>query len=51
VRRVVRLGVRDGASVEVLSGVAPGEWVVSRGAYSVKLASTATESIGHGHAH
>jgi membrane fusion protein, heavy metal efflux system len=51
VRRPVRLGVRDGAYVEVLEGVAPGEWVVARGAYSVKLASMSTEAVGHGHAH
>jgi multidrug efflux pump subunit AcrA (membrane-fusion protein) len=50
-RRPVRLGIRDGDLVEVTEGVSPGEWVVARGAYSVKLASTSTESIGHGHAH
>jgi cobalt-zinc-cadmium efflux system membrane fusion protein len=51
VRRPVRLGIRDGAYVEIADGVAPGEWVVTRGAWSVKLASSSTESIGHGHAH
>ncbi len=50
-RRPVRLGIRDGDYVEVTEGVSPGEWVVATGAYSVKLASTSTESIGHGHAH
>ena len=50
-RRPVRLGVRDGDWVAVLEGVSPGEWVVSRGAYSIKLAATSTSSIGHGHAH
>lgn len=50
-RRVVRLGIRDGRYVEVRQGVSAGEWVVSTGAYMVKLASTSTESIGHGHAH
>lgn len=50
-RRPVRLGIRDGDHVEVTEGVSPGEWVVVAGAYSVKLASTSTESIGHGHAH
>jgi cobalt-zinc-cadmium efflux system membrane fusion protein len=50
-RRVVRLGVRDGAYVEALAGVAIDEWVVTRGAYSVKLASSSTASIGHGHTH
>ncbi len=50
-RRPVRLGVRDGRYVEILRGVAAGEWVVSRGAWSVKLAATATGAVGHGHAH
>lgn len=49
-RRVVQLGIRDGARVAVL-GVEPGEWIANVGAYSVKLASTSTESVGHGHAH
>lgn len=47
----VRLGVRDGEWVEVVEGVAPGERVVSRGAYLVKLAATRSGEIGHGHAH
>jgi cobalt-zinc-cadmium efflux system membrane fusion protein len=50
-RRMVRLGVRDGAYVEVLEGVTSGEWVVARGAYSIKLASSSTASAGHGHSH
>lgn len=49
-RRVVRLGVRDGDVVEV-EGVAPGDWIVSRGAWAVKLAGLQTDSLGHGHAH
>jgi len=50
-RRPVQIGIRDGRFVEVIAGVSPNEWVVARGAYSIKLASTSTESIGHGHAH
>ena len=50
-RRNVRLGIRDRGRVEVLDGVEPGERVVSRGNYYVKLASTSTGSIGHGHSH
>jgi cobalt-zinc-cadmium efflux system membrane fusion protein len=49
-RRSVELGIRDGEFIEV-RGVAPGEWVVARGAHSVKLASSATASVDHGHAH
>jgi cobalt-zinc-cadmium efflux system membrane fusion protein len=50
-RRMVQLGIRDGDYIEILDGVAPGEWVVARGAHSVKLASSSTASVGHGHAH
>ena len=50
-RRQVRLGAREGGWVEVLDGLTPGSRVVSRGAYLVKLASTGTAQIGHGHAH
>jgi cobalt-zinc-cadmium efflux system membrane fusion protein len=50
-RRMVELGIRDGDYIAVLDGVAPGEWVVARGAHSIKLASSSTAAIGHGHAH
>ncbi len=50
-RRMVRLGAREGDWVEVLDGVMPGQRVVSRGAYLVKLAGTGSAQIGHGHAH
>ena len=50
-RRPVRLGIRDGSHVEVVSGVEDGEWVVAKNPYVIKLASMSTESIGHGHAH
>ena len=50
-QRQVRLGAREGDWVEVLDGLTPGSRVVSRGAYLVKLASTGTAQIGHGHAH
>lgn len=50
-RRTVQLGMGDGAYFEVLSGVNSGERVVSRGAYSVRLAAAGGNEIGHGHAH
>ena len=50
-RRAVQLGVRDGDWVEVRSGVASGERVVSKGAYQVRLAATAPAAMGEGHVH
>jgi len=50
-RRVVRLGIRDGEMIEILSGVEANEYVVSRGAYMVRLASASPAEAGHGHAH
>jgi membrane fusion protein, heavy metal efflux system len=50
-RRLVRLGVRDRGFVEVLSGVRAGERVVTRGAWSVKLAASSGAIPAHGHSH
>lgn len=50
-KRVLELGIRDGDLVEVLSGVSPGERVVTQGAYLVKLASASPAAFGEGHAH
>jgi len=50
-RRVVRTGLRDGAQVAIVDGLAPGERVVSRGAYLVHLAAGTPADAGHGHAH
>jgi RND family efflux transporter MFP subunit len=50
-RRLVRLGAREGDWVAVVDGLSVGPRVVSRGAYLVKLASSNTGAIGHGHAH
>ncbi len=50
-RRTVRLGAREGDWVEVQDGLTAGSRVVSKGAWLIKLASTGTAKIGHGHAH
>lgn len=50
-KRVVRLGARDGDRVQVLSGVAAGERVVSSGAYEVHLSTVSGAIPEHGHAH
>ncbi len=50
-RRPLRLGVRDGDRVEVLEGLRPGERVVTRGAYLMRLAASSSAVPAHGHAH
>jgi len=49
-KRVVRIGPHHAEWVSILEGLRPGDRVVTRGGYHVKLASTSAE-IGHGHAH
>ena len=50
-RRVLRLEVREGDYVQVKSGLEPGERIVTRGAYLVRLAAASPAEAGHGHAH
>jgi cobalt-zinc-cadmium efflux system membrane fusion protein len=50
-RRALTLGRRDGELVEVLEGLRPGERVVTKGAYYLRLASTSGSVPAHGHAH
>jgi RND family efflux transporter MFP subunit len=50
-RRVLRLGIREGHYVQVESGLEPGERIVTRGAYLVRLAAASPAEAGHGHAH
>ncbi len=50
-RRVVQLGVRDRGLVQILNGAKPGEHVVTKGAFMVKLAASSTGAPATGHAH
>jgi len=50
-RRPVQLGSRADGHVQVLQGVEPGERVVHRGAYLVRLAAMSTQIPAHGHVH
>jgi RND family efflux transporter MFP subunit len=50
-RRAVTLGARSGDLVQVMDGVKPGERVVTKGAYLVRLASLSTSVPAHGHLH
>ncbi len=50
-RRPVTVGARAGGLVQITAGVRPGERVVTRGAYLVRLASLSTSVPAHGHVH
>jgi cobalt-zinc-cadmium efflux system membrane fusion protein len=50
-RRPVTLGNREGAYVQVTSGVKTGERVVTKGAYLIRLAALSTQIPAHGHVH
>ncbi len=50
-KRELELGIEDGGFVEVRRGIEPGERVVTRGAYIVKLVALSPASFGAGHQH
>lgn len=47
----LKLGVNDGARVQVLSGLNEGERVVTKGAYQIKLSTMSGAMPAHGHEH
>ncbi|MGL5547637.1 MAG: efflux RND transporter periplasmic adaptor subunit, partial [Tannerellaceae bacterium] len=49
-KQEVTLGGDNGSEVQILSGLKPGEVVVTKGAMQVKLASMSS-AIPHGHSH
>jgi cobalt-zinc-cadmium efflux system membrane fusion protein len=50
-KRAVILGVSDGISVHVISGVDLNERIVVKGAYQVKMSAMSGQTPAHGHAH
>ncbi|MBI2818794.1 MAG: efflux RND transporter periplasmic adaptor subunit [Acidobacteria bacterium] len=50
-RRPVRLGARASGYVQVLEGLSPGERVVAKGAYLIRLAALSPQIPAHGHVH
>jgi membrane fusion protein, heavy metal efflux system len=50
-KRLLKLGAQDGSSVQILSGVKPGERVVTKGGYMIKLATQSGAVPAHGHEH
>lgn len=49
-KQEVTLGANNGKEVQVLTGIRPGDRIVTQGAYQVKMAS-ASGAIPHGHSH
>ena len=50
-KQEVKLGASNGKEVQILSGVTPGDKVVVKGAYHVKLASASNALPAHSHEH
>lgn len=50
-RRPVTLGTRQGDLVQILAGLRPGDRVVTRGAYNIRLQAASGAVPAHGHAH
>ena len=51
VRRFLTLGIEDGDRVEVKDGIAIGDRVVATGAYTLRLASLAPDTVSSHHHH
>ncbi|MFB3779592.1 MAG: efflux RND transporter periplasmic adaptor subunit [Bryobacteraceae bacterium] len=50
-RRPVTLGIRENGFVQITQGVQPGERVVTKGAYLIRLAALSSQIPAHGHVH
>jgi cobalt-zinc-cadmium efflux system membrane fusion protein len=50
-KREVQLGTRDGQRAQLRSGVQPGERIVTKGGYQIRLASLSGTLPAHGHEH
>lgn len=50
-KQEVKTGANNGKEVQILSGIAPGDRIVTKGAYQVKMASASGAIPGHTHEH
>lgn len=50
-KRELKIGATDGLNVQVLSGIAEGERVVTKGAFQIKLSTASGTMPAHGHEH
>ena len=48
-RKLVQTGARDGDRIAILAGLEPGQRVVSRGAYLIRLSTSKSGPSGHAH--
>lgn len=48
-RRIVQPGIRDGGHVEIKAGIEPGQRIVSKGAYLIRLSAAKSGPSGHAH--
>jgi cobalt-zinc-cadmium efflux system membrane fusion protein len=51
VRRPVKTGVRNNGLVQVMEGINPGDRVVTKGAYLIRLSTMSSAVPAHGHVH
>lgn len=51
IRRPVKLGQAEGGFVQIAEGIKPGDRVVSRGAYLIRLSAMSNQIPAHGHVH
>jgi multidrug efflux pump subunit AcrA (membrane-fusion protein) len=50
-RRRVEVGIRDADQVEIRNGLAAGDRVAIKGAYTIRLSTMSSAIPAHGHAH
>jgi RND family efflux transporter MFP subunit len=50
-RRRVEVGIRDATHVEIRNGLAAGDRVATKGAYTIRLSTMSSAIPAHGHAH
>ena len=50
-KRELKIGASDGLNLQVLSGIAEGERVVTKGGYQIKLSTASGTLPAHGHEH
>ena len=50
-RRRVEVGIRDANQVEIRNGLAVGDRVATKGAYTIRLSTLSSAIPAHGHAH